>query len=52
MLGNYAYNEDFMKIIEREECAKYKNNRDRFGVMVNKMIKEKNKRETIKNTHF
>jgi len=50
MLGNYAYNEDFMKIIEREECAKYKNNRDRFGVMVNKMIKEKNKRETIKNT--
>jgi len=48
MNGKSEFKGDVMKTIEKEEYSKFKQNRDKYGVMVYKMIKEKNKKEIIK----
>ena len=50
MFKDNGFKEDFMKVIERDEYMKYKQKRDKHGVFVYKMMKEKAKRENIKNS--
>ena len=44
--------EDVMKIVERDACIRYKHERDNHGMEINKLIKEKTKKDAGKFGHL